>query len=225
MEPDDIIHHETARMETYKGLSECFHLPHKELGISLRNLEHQLHILDSKAIGKIAQMRCEFEEKSRLEHLIIDFTRLFIGPYGLKAAPYGSIYLEGERKFMGESALDAMEQYRAAGIVVSDDFKEAPDHIAAELEFMYFLIFKEIETIRLETEGTPEDFLARQQYFLQRHLGMWIEAFSSAVGQNVESDFYQNLAGATAMFIKQDLEYLCSLEVFEKEVNSLRCGR
>jgi len=217
MEPDDIIFHETARMETYKGLSECFHLPHNELHISLRSLEQQLCILDSNASGMIDHMRCEFKDQSKLEQLKIEFTRLFVGPYGLKAPPYGSIYLEGERKFMGESTTDVMGQYKDVGIVVSDSFREAPDHIAAELEFMYFLIFKEIETIRSETEGTPQDFLSRQKEFLQRHLGMWVEAFSSVIKKHAESNFYQNLAVATSIFIKQDLEYLCSLEVFEAE--------
>jgi len=221
MEIDNIILHETARMETYKGLSECFHLPHNEFDMSLKSLERQLCTLVSKSSGMVSHMRCKIQDQSQLEQLTIDFTKLFVGPYGLKASPYGSIYLEGERKFMGDSTIDVMEQYRAAGIVVSDSFREAPDHIVAELEFMYFLIFKEIGAIQSEKEGVSQEFLLRQKEFLQRHLGLWVGAFSSAVEKHAESDFYQNLAVATSIFIKQDLEYLCSLGVFEAKCDAV----
>ena len=39
-------------------------------------------------------MRKEIENDQNFEALKVDFARLFVGPYKLLAAPYGSVYLE-----------------------------------------------------------------------------------------------------------------------------------
>ncbi len=51
-----------------------------------------------------------------MEPLKVEFSKLFVGPYKLFAAPYGSVYLDDERKVMGDSTLDVKNRYREAGL-------------------------------------------------------------------------------------------------------------
>ena len=58
---------------------------------------------------------------------------------------------------MGDSTMDVRMRYGDARLELAADFKEAPDHIAAELEFMHFLIFKEIAvTLRYDMDRAIE---------------------------------------------------------------------
>ena len=45
---------------------------------------------------------------------------------------------------------------------LSNDFKEPPDHISIELEFMYYLAFKEIEALESNNEDLSRSYLKKQ---------------------------------------------------------------
>ncbi len=206
---------EKARRDAYKNLAACYHLPKRELTTMLKGLERQLGVFGSGALSYAALMRNEFESLKDLEELKIDFARLFVGPYSLLAPPYGSIYLERERKIMGDSTLDLLEKYRNAGVDLSDNFRDAPDHIAAELEFMYFLVFKEVEALENSDADTTIDYLEKQRAFLHEHLGAWVFDFADIIEEKAETDFYKNLAKATKTFIEQNFDELSDLSVPE----------
>jgi len=208
MNIDDLLMREKARRDAYKNLAVCYHLPNGELTTMLKGLERQLGVLASGALSYAALMRKEFESLKDLEELKIDFARLFVGPYSLLAPPYGSIYLERERKIMGDSTLYLLEIYRHAGVDLSDNFRDAPDHVTAELEFMYFLVFKEIEALENSDIETTLGFLEKQRAFLRKHLGAWVFEFADTIEEKAETDFYKNLARATNAFLKQELDHL-----------------
>ena len=204
---------ETARREIYKGLSDCYYIPDSSLTHRLKKMERHLALLDSRALPYIILMRSELQIVEDLDALRSEFARLFVGPYSLPAPPYGSVYLENEWRIMGESTVDASNRYRDSGLNLSESFKDPPDHIAAELEFMYFLVFSEIDTIRTDHADAGCEYLYRQKLFLTDHLGAWIEEFSRHAEQDTKSDFYRNLVTATRVYIAEDLEYLSSLKV------------
>jgi len=122
-----------------------------------------------------------------------------VGPYELRTPPYGSIYLDGERKVMGDSTLEVMELYREAGLSIDEDFKELPDHIAVELEFMYYLIHQEVEALVRLNFSRAMEVLKRQDLFLNRFLGPWIEPFCKNMREETENEFY--LALADCLFV------------------------
>ena len=215
MENNDLLRREKARRDTYKSLAECYYLPDGDLIIKLKGLERQLGVLGSGALSYAALMRSELQGPKELKKLAIDFARLFVGPYSLPAPPYGSVYLEGERKIMGDSTLDVQERYRRAGVELSDNFRDVPDHIAAELEFMYFLIFKEIQALENSDVDTAIDYLEKQRAFLREHLGAWVFDFADSIEENAETDFYKNLARATKAFIEQNFDELSDLSAPE----------
>jgi TorA maturation chaperone TorD len=208
MNIDELLMREKARRDAYKYLAACYYLPNGELTTMLKGLEHQLGVLGFGALSYATLMRNEFESLKDLEELKIDFARLFVGPYSLLAPPYGSIYLERERKIMGNSTLYLLETYRNAGVDLSDNFRDAPDHIAAELEFMYFLVFKEVEALENSDIERTFGFLEKQRAFLRQHLGAWVFDFADSLEKNAETGFYKSLAGATKAFMKEELDYL-----------------
>lgn len=161
------------------------------------------------AVESIQNMRSAFDAGADLEPLKVDFAKLFVGPFKLLAAPYGSVYLEGERKMMGDSTLDARSRYREAGLDTAKNFKDAPDHISAELEFMYYLIFKELEAFADSDTETAMGFIQKQKSFLEDHLLAWVPEFAGQIIENAQNPFYPNLAKATESFLQENYQVVC----------------
>lgn len=206
MKTEDFLAHEQSRMEVYRFLADCFHLPNENLKKKLVSLSNTINTLCEEAAEYVDLMKKELEQIDDLECLTVDYASLFVGPYTLSAPPYGSVYLEGERLVMGDSTLDAQKRYRNAGLDIAKDFREAPDHIAVELEFMHFLIFKEIEAATHSKIEAFGNYLIEQQYFLEDHLGAWVPDFAENITANSDTEFYKNLAISTQIFIHQELQ-------------------
>ncbi|VVS91291.1 TorD/DmsD family molecular chaperone [Desulfoluna spongiiphila] len=208
MNKDDIILFESARKEIYKGLSACFCLPGPQLPPVPATLAHLLTARGSKATGPVDQMAAAIGTLTDFSELRIEFTRLFVGPYGRLAPPCGSGYMDGTGTMMSDSTMDAVDRYRKAGLVVADTFKEAPDHIVAELEFLCFLVDKEIDALSPDTDEVPQARLREQKEFLERHLARWVPPFTENITRHATSPFYLNLATATRIIIRESMDYL-----------------
>jgi TorA maturation chaperone TorD len=217
METDELLSRELARGKAYKLLAECYYLPTLELIGKLKNLEQHMADVCTKAMPYIKKMAEEIKRVENLDALSLDFSRLFLGPYKMHAPPYGSVYLDGERQIMGESTLEVRNKYRESGLDISSDFRNPPDHIAAELEFLYFLILKEIEAIRNSDIETTLSLIEKQSTFLRENLGAWVFEFADTIEEKAETDFYKNLARATKTFIEQNFDELSDLSVSEAQ--------
>ena len=210
MEAETYVRHEATRSEIYKLLAECYYTPDKALSGKITDLVEKLGLVGLQARQDINWGGKKFLKVGNIEELKVEYARLFVGPYTLPAPPYGSVYLESERRIMGNSTMDVVNRYRQSGLVVAEDFKDAPDHIAAELEFMHFLIFKAMEAANQgDVDYIATSFL-NQQSFLEVHLGAWIHEFTSNVIDNAEASLYRNLARATDIFIKDDYHIISS---------------
>lgn len=221
METKNLLNYESSRMEAFRLLSDCYFLPDPGLSEKLENLEFNMANVCEPAVVFIQRMRKEFEAGANLELLKIDFSKLFIGPYKLLAAPYGSVYLDGERKIMGNSTLDVKNIYQEAGLDTAKNFKDAPDHINVELEFMYYLIFKEIEAFPNSDIETAIGFIQKQKSFLEDHLMAWMPEFANSIIEHAENPFYPNLAKATETFLKENYQVVCSvLDSVSMQLNS-----
>ncbi len=209
MNIEHFVQYENNRKDTYQILAACHQQPDEDTIQKKAALVTVLGDVCSEAVKHITLKMYE----TTAEQLAIDHAKLFVGPFKLLAPPYGSVYLEGGRKVMGESTLDAERRYRTAGLKLSRQVKEAPDHIAIELEFMYYLIFEEIEAINRSDYQSAMGFLKAQQAFLQDHLGAWTPAFAKKVEENAETDFYRNLAKVLRAFIVCDLNNISDVSI------------
>ncbi len=199
MEKEEFIYQEEYKRDSYKLLSECYYFPDEGLLQMLDGLDKSRRSLYSEIAKNIPA-------KDAIETLKIDYSKLFLGPYRLLAPPYGSVYLENTRMVMGDSTMDVRCIYREEGLNVS--LKEAPDHIAIELEFMYYLISKEVEAVLNSDSVNTTNYLKRRKDFLETHLGIWVSDFSNSIEINAETSFYRDLACQTRSFIEADLKSL-----------------
>jgi TorA maturation chaperone TorD len=177
----------------------------------------------SEASIHVLNMGEEIRRMGDVKSLKVDYSKLFVGPYDLLAPPYGSMYLEGARKIMGASTLDVRNRYREVGLDISVDFKEPPDHIAAELEFMHYLITKEVEAIKTGDFKGAMLYLQKQMKFLKTHLSVWVPEFTGKIEAKAETAFYKHLAKFTKIFIKKDRDKILN-ESLTALSNIVKCS-
>ena len=211
MEAELFLQYETFRSDVYKLLAECYYPPDKALSGKIVDLVEKLGLVCPPARKAINGADQHVLKAENLEDLTVDFARLFVGPYNVPAPPYGSVYMEPGRRIMGNSTLDVVKRYRHSGLDMAEDFKDAPDHIAVELEFMHFLIIKELEAAGQGDVDRLGSCLLSRQSFLEDHLGAWVSEFAGNVDANAEIAFYQHLARATEVFIKDDIDTISSV--------------
>ncbi len=201
---EDTLEKIHQRADSYKFLSDCFYPPNDELMHKVVDV--------AKDSPFFYGLECCVPPAIELELLKVDFAELFVGPYKLLAPPYGSVYLE-DGGIMGESSIDAKNRYESEGLDIV--IKDAPDHITVELEFMYYLISKQIEASKEADLQLLQSSLHKQASFLQSHLGRWIAEFAENVKKNASTEFYRNLAHQTEQFVQNDMTALFDCDLVE----------
>ena len=199
LEAREELSNKECRRDSYKLLSDCYHLPDEKLIEDLSGL-------DTKIGGIFSDLANFCPGISDIGSLAIDHSKLFVGPYGLLASPYGSVYLEDKSQIMGNSTIDVQKRYAEEGLDIG--LKEAPDHIAIELEFLYFLIFQEIAAFNNHDYDNVSLYQSKQKSFLETHLGVWVTDFTNNIAENTETEFYKNLARLTNSFVIEDVHRL-----------------
>lgn len=194
-----------ARADLCRFLSACHYQPSVEFE------EEQMFDSMVEAAARIdpdlaarARALAEAFVEQELQELLIDYTRLFLGPVDALAKPYGSVWLERARELMQDSTMDVRALYRAGGFELAEDFHELPDHVAVELEFLYVLIFRAGHArIAGDAEGARrvEDL---KRTFLERHLARWVGAFAEACTAGAQTRFYRELGALTARFVARE---------------------
>jgi len=121
----------------------------------------------------------------------------------LAAAPYGSVYLDESGRVMGNSTMDVIKWYEREGLARSDDCKDIPDHIAIELEFVSFLLYKEVHALENSDPHTAKEYAAKQHLFANAFLCPWAPEFCEKIRHGTDNDFYAALAGCASAVIGQ----------------------
>lgn len=203
MKMDETILRERMRGDCYRFLSACFCQPQKNVFQEeklLQNLTKSLHKICPEAALFSASME-ESILKCGNEELLVEYTRLFLGPFGVIAPPYGSVYLDGEQRVMGDSTMEVIRRYRNEGLSGSSDVRELPDHVSVELEFMSYLVFKEIKALEICDPGAAAEAVEKQEKFSAEILRRWIPPFCERIKENSENGFYTALAQCASTFI------------------------
>lgn len=192
----------TARADLCRFLAACYYQPAPEfseekLFDSMTDAAEQI----DPALATHARGLGEHFTVEKVENLLVDYTRLFLGPTHILAKPYASVWLTGENTLMQDSTMAVLELYREGGFEIDESFRELPDHIAAELEFLYLLICRENDA-RFNGDASARAFIAAlRKRFLDEHLGRWVRPFAAAVKVGAQSAFYRELAELTDRFV------------------------
>jgi TorA maturation chaperone TorD len=191
-----------ARADLCRLLAACYYQPGPEFAEEkVFDLMLGAATLVDPALSDEVRRLGEAFSAASPEELLVDYSRLFLGPVQALAQPYGSVWLEADKALMQASTMVVLELYAEGGFEISEEFRELPDHVAAELEFLYLLRFK-IAQARMAGDAAAfaaADGLRRR--FLDRHLGAWIRPFSAAVKAGAQTDFYRVLAALTERFV------------------------
>ncbi len=105
---------------------------------------------------------------------------------------------------MDDSSMAVARLYEEGGFEIDENFRELPDHIAAELEFLYLLIFRENQARRSGEHEALASIARLRRRFLDEHLGRWVGPFTEAVRAGAQSDFYRELAELTRRFVRME---------------------
>jgi len=195
------IENAVQRGDCFKLLAACFYEPDKQLFIEEElgeKLEQLLGQLAPTCVTASRRMTSALKELDQ-NKLSIDHAALFVGPFELIAAPYGSVYIEKKRTVMGESTINVAQYYQDAGLSV--DIKEPPDHIAIELEFLHYLCSKEAAGLSDNQIEDARQMRERQIGFYFTALKPWVETFCEAIRVGTDNGFYINLADCLEHFL------------------------
>lgn len=184
--------------EFYRLLAMLYREPKEDLFAYVQSLSEIPGTTDESIRRICEKINHLFEEEYQdLEEYMIEYSRLFVGPFKLVAPPFSSIYLEDKWEIMGRSTQVVESYYERAGLAIEPLNNQPSDHISTQLEFMYYLNFKWNETKNLV-------FLELQKEFLYKILTHWIPKFNAAIQQGSSLKFYKYLGTITELFIQQD---------------------
>lgn len=189
------------RGDCFKLLAACFYEPDRALllkekiGENLENLLEEIHA-DGAGFARAMQNSLTGIEQ---EKLAVEHAALFVGPFKLIAAPYGSVYIEKSRRVMGDSTVETARYYKEVGLSV--DVKEPPDHIVVELEFMYYLCSKEAGAAQNRFYDEAQRYRDMQINFYHCAMKPWVGLFCDAIRKGTDSAFYVNLAECLDCFL------------------------
>jgi TorA maturation chaperone TorD len=195
-----------ARAQILRLLADCYYLPGEGLSETVSALAEALDLGWPGMAEHAAAMRRELAGQPDPGALAVEFARLFVGPFSLVAPPYASVYLEEGGRVMGESTSLALNHYREAGLDLSPDFLETPDHIAAELEFLHYLACQEAAALEAGDWQATATYRSRQAAFFTEHLAAWLPEFIHRLEQGTDHEFYRRLAQVTREIIFSDGE-------------------
>jgi len=127
-----------------------------------------------------------------LDELEVEYTRLFIGP-GPHIAPYESVQ-RGEAQLWGNYTVDVNKFYQRNGYRIADEFKELPDHISVELQFLAHLLQAEKKCLEKGQAEQVREIKAQYQLFLNNHLKQWLPGFTAQIKTQAKYAYYQAFA-------------------------------
>jgi len=199
------------REDVYRLLAACYYPPTAALleELSCTGLVEMMKSIAPDAVETALQM-ASYCSTAVLEEQLVEYSRLFLGPFKLVAPPYGSVWLDESKTVMGASTARVAAFYDTCGLRLVDGFSELPDHIAVELEFMSYLAFKQREALSTGDRDEAGRLSGLQREFLADFLFPWLEPFTTSIVEDGESSLYQAIASCTATFVAADMATVMS---------------
>ncbi len=122
-----------------------------------------------------------------LRELEVAYTGLFLNRLGGAPAPlYGSVYLEAEKPLMRETSRQVAAAYRGEGMSLEGN-SEPPDHLATELEFLYYLVEQEETAMARREPPAARAARSSQRDFCRRYLHPWIPEFRRRIEDDADA--------------------------------------
>jgi TorA maturation chaperone TorD len=192
-----------AREDLCRYLAGCYYEPGPEFAEE-RLFESMLAAakrIDPEGADHAQRLGRAFAADS-LQDLLVDYTRLFLGAPQALAKPYSSVWLTDEPELMQDSAMALPKLYEQGGFEIDPEFRDLPDHVAVELEFLYLLTHQQNRAVASGDDQVLQAVEVLRTAFLIGHLGRWLGPFILAVHNHAQCDFYRELAELTELFVR-----------------------
>ncbi|MFQ5912433.1 MAG: molecular chaperone [Nitrospinota bacterium] len=207
----------SGRCRAYRDLAALFRYPGGDLTFLAREdvLRRDFLAWSEEAGGRASASAAGLagELADRLGGLSIENLQSeFAGTFGHAVSedcpPYETHFGCAHVYQQTERMADIAGCYRAFGLEVADEAGERPDHIALELEFMHFLVFK--EQYAREQHGEDKATLCReaQRTFMENHLGRWAPYFFRQLAQKAAGAVYEKAAELGLVFLETEAKVL-----------------
>jgi TorA maturation chaperone TorD len=205
--PDYVPGSTGAREDLCRYLAACYYEPCTDFSEErlFDSMLSAASAIDPELAASARRLGAAFTAQD-LQTLLVDYTRLFIGPSQPAAMPYASFWLTDDQSMRDAATQAVLDFYEQGGFDVSDDFRELPDHAAAELEFLYLLIFSQNQAQIGGNAGELVAADALRRRFVGEHLGAWIGKFADAIRAGAETAFYRELAFLTERFVQLEAD-------------------
>lgn len=143
-----------------------------------------------------------------LQSLAEEYTRLFIGP-GKHLPPYASVYNKTDEGLLNGRETAAVRRFiKGTGFEFNDTFKDFPDHISAELEYMETLVQNEHDALIANDAVEAEHSRVIQKNLFDDFIYTWMPKYCERVKAEAEHSFYQQLVDSMADFLLLERDYL-----------------
>ncbi len=133
------------------------------------------------------------------EYVVLFYAKKPVPPY--ESSHVDEIKLGGmvfRGLMMGPSTLKVAEAYRRAGLELSKEFKEPPDHIGVELAFLAHLALQ----AALSKGEDRRRLINLQREFLEEHVMRWVPRFCSMLKTCKEAKVYRIIARITERVLR-----------------------
>ncbi|MGK2911808.1 MAG: TorD/DmsD family molecular chaperone [Sphingobium sp.] len=123
-----------------------------------------------------------------------DYTRLFIGPGRLPAAPWESVYASKERAVFQLGTVGVKNWYQRFDLALASEYNEPADHVGLEFGFLAELSQRTIDASEIRDGAEVKRLIDAQRGFLNQHVLRWVPRWADDVVEHARTDLYQGLA-------------------------------
>ncbi len=174
-------------------------------------------LFGAKTLESLRQNAGAVEQTAELQRQAHqEFMNLFKVPGGQYVTPYASVFSDAREVggkpvkglLMGPSAVHVKKWYQLAAVEISDEYKDLPDHIGLELNFLAHLCGKEVEFAAKGEEGKLARAWEIERDFLAAHLVTWASRLRDKLYDKSLHAYFRAVADLLVEFTERDLSTL-----------------
>lgn len=201
-----------ARSALYGTLSLAFLYPEQGSAALLKARANELNAWTSEfgwrevadELNSICGATESLDDGELLEQYIDIFGHSISGDCPQYAGEYGQAHVFQKTQTLA----NLTSFYRAFGMRLNPEFRDRPDHVSVEMEFMQLLTLKEAYA-RLNNHDRSKISICRkaQKAFLTQHLSPWISEFTRRLRRRTSAHrIYPSFAGLLEAFMNLELK-------------------
>ncbi len=118
-------------------------------------------------------------------------------------SPYETSYGSSNAFTQSQALADISGFYRAFGVEPASVYRERPDHLGAELEFLGFLEFKEALALTEKNSEAAQICQSARRRFLEEHVGRWAPVLLERLSLEAAHELYR-LLGALGLELLEE---------------------